>query len=216
MKKTHVYIDGFNLYYGALKDSPYRWLNLSALSSLLLPENDIIKIKYFTARVKTRPGNPGQASRQELYLRALRTLPNLEIIYGRFSAHRVSMYLADSTLDNPQYADVIKTEEKGSDVNIATDMMDDGCQGLYEVAALVTNDSDLERTVRTVKERYRVPVGIINPNINRPASKALARPASFVKSIRKWHLKECQFPTTIRDAKKRISKPNAWRIEPGE
>ena len=131
-------------------------------------------------------------------------LPDLEIIYGRFSAHRVSMYLANSKPGRPRYADVIKTEEKGSDVNIATDMMDDGCRGLYDVAVVVTNDSDLVRTVQRVRERYQVPVGIINPNLDRPASKALARPASFVKPLRAWHLEQSQFPTLIRIGESRI------------
>ena len=209
--KTYVYVDGFNLYYGALKDSPYRWLNIEELCKLLLPDNDVQKIKYFTARVKDRDSNPGQAARQEVYLRALRTLPTIEITYGRFSSHWVSMYSRESTPKRPKYAEVLKTEEKGSDVNIATDMMDDGCQGLYDIAVLVTNDSDLERPVHKIHERYNATVGIINPNLERHASKALARPASFVKPLRKWHLEKCQFPNVIRIGEKRISKPHAWR-----
>ena len=208
--KTYIYVDGFNLYYGALKDGPYRWLNIDALCNLILPKNDVVKIKYYTARVKNRVSNPGQAARQEIYLRALRTLSNIEIVYGRFSSHRVSMYLADSKAGKPKYADVIKTEEKGSDVNLATDMMDDGCQSLYKVAVVITNDSDLERTVKCVRERYQVPVGIINPNLDRPTSKSLARPASFVKSIRAWHLEKSQFPSVIQAGSSRISKPQNW------
>ncbi len=181
------------------------------MCDLVLPKNDVVKIKYFSARVKSRPNNPAQSARQELYLRALRTIPNLEIIFGRFSSHTVSMVRANTKGKRPQYVDVLKTEEKGSDVNIATDMMDDGCQGLYEVAVLITNDSDLERTVRRVRERYNVPVGIINPNLDRPASQALARHASFVKPIRKWHLEQSQFPNVIRVDEARISKPHVWR-----
>ena len=211
MKKTYVYIDGFNLYYGALKDSPYRWLNIREMCHLLLPQNEVVQIKYYTARVKERESNPGQASRQEIYLRALRTLPNVDIIYGRFLSHWVSMYAKASKRGKPVYTEVLKTEEKGSDVNIATDMMADGCIGQYEVAAIVTNDSDLQRTVEKVRAHYDVPVGIINPNLNRPASKALARPASFVKPIRKWHLEQSQFPNVIRHGESRISKPHAWR-----
>lgn len=54
---TNVYIDGFNLYYGCLKRSPYKWLDLGSLCSQLLPQNDIKRIRYFTARVKARPDN---------------------------------------------------------------------------------------------------------------------------------------------------------------
>jgi hypothetical protein len=51
---TNVYIDGFNLYYGALRNRPYRWLNLERLCQLLLPKNTIGEIKYFTALVSAQ------------------------------------------------------------------------------------------------------------------------------------------------------------------
>ena len=92
--KTIVYIDGFNLYYGAVKGTPYKWLNLLALCKFLLPKNEIIRIKYFTALVTARPNDPDQPNRQQLYLRALRTIPGLEIIYGHFLEHVIMMPLA--------------------------------------------------------------------------------------------------------------------------
>ena len=52
--KTRIYIDGFNLYYGAVKDTPYRWLDVRRMCELLLPEYSIETIKYFTARVSAR------------------------------------------------------------------------------------------------------------------------------------------------------------------
>ncbi len=55
---TIVYIDGFNLYYGAVKDTPYKWLDLEALCRRLLPKDDIVGIRYFTARISARPGDP--------------------------------------------------------------------------------------------------------------------------------------------------------------
>ena len=54
MKKTIIYIDGFNLYY-RLKDTSYKWLNLQKLSKFYLDpdqHNIVNKIKYFTALVK--------------------------------------------------------------------------------------------------------------------------------------------------------------------
>ncbi|NCO34890.1 MAG: NYN domain-containing protein [Armatimonadetes bacterium] len=48
---TNVYVDGLNLYYGALKGAPYRWLNLSELCRLLLPRDRINRIKYYTGVV---------------------------------------------------------------------------------------------------------------------------------------------------------------------
>ncbi|MBR9824490.1 MAG: NYN domain-containing protein [Alphaproteobacteria bacterium] len=53
--RTYVYIDDFTLYYGALKGTDYKWLDLSALMSNLLPRNNIIRVELFTARIKPRP-----------------------------------------------------------------------------------------------------------------------------------------------------------------
>ena len=51
--RTIVYIDGFNLYYGCLKNTPYKWLNLEKLFMQLLDKkHKIIAVKYFTARVR--------------------------------------------------------------------------------------------------------------------------------------------------------------------
>ena len=59
--KTIVYIDGFNLYYRALKETVYKWLDLGALFQELLPRNDIIGIKYFTARANcVKSGSPSR------------------------------------------------------------------------------------------------------------------------------------------------------------
>src|SRR3954453_7316324 len=81
---TYVYVDGFNLYYGAVKDTAYKWLDLEAMCRALLPTEPIEKIRYFTAHVTPRPGNPGQAVRQQTYLRALLTLPCVEVHLGQF------------------------------------------------------------------------------------------------------------------------------------
>jgi hypothetical protein len=55
MTRTIVYIDGFNLYYRALKGTAHKWLDLHALSKAALPTNHVIeKINYYTARVSGR------------------------------------------------------------------------------------------------------------------------------------------------------------------
>ena len=115
--KAYIYIDGFNLYYRAVKGTPYKWLNLARLCQIMLPRDDNVKIKYFTARISSRPDDPDQPNRQLIYLRALRTIPNLEIVFGSFLQSRPRMPLAS---DPTTLVRVVKTEEKGSDVNIAT------------------------------------------------------------------------------------------------
>ena len=203
--KTYVYIDGFNLYYGSLKDTPYRWLDLSKLCRLLLPQNQIVRIKYFTAKVSARPHDPDQPTRQQAYLRALRTIPDLEIIYGHFLSHQIFMPSAQ----NPNRpVKVIKTEEKGSDVNIAAHLVNDGHRGRYEVAVLVTNDSDLLEPLKIVRYELKLPVGIINPQ--KKASRVLAQHATFMRKIRKGVLQASQFPTPLQDTHGTFHKPPNW------
>ena len=87
MPITNVYIDGFNLFYGALRKTPYRWLDLEQLCGYLLPNNQIGAIKYFTAKVSARPDDLDQPVRQQLYLRALGTLPKVSVHLGLSLIH---------------------------------------------------------------------------------------------------------------------------------
>jgi hypothetical protein len=64
---VNVCIDGFNLYYGALKRTPYKWLDLAKLAQILLPADTLQELHYFTARVSSRPYNPTAAHDQGLY-----------------------------------------------------------------------------------------------------------------------------------------------------
>ena len=207
--KTIVYVDGFNLYYGAVKGTPYKWLNLLKMCSLLLPKNQIISLKYFTAPVTARPGNPDQPNRQQIYLRALRTLPDLEIIYGHFLEHEVTMPVAHPAPGAPKYIRVLKTEEKGSDVNIAAHMINDGYKGRYQIAILVSNDSDLVEPIRIVRTELNLPVGVLNPFLQTP-SYEIRKVATFVKPIRQGVLSASRFPATLQDAAGTIYKPPTW------
>jgi len=203
--KTIVYVDGFNLYYGSLRGTPCKWLNLQRLCELLLPQNEIIAIKYFTAKVSARPHDPDQPIRQQTYLRALQTLPNVEIIFGHFLAHEISMPLASNPAKSVK---VIKTEEKGSDVNIAAHLVNDGHKQRFDAAVLITNDSDLLEPLKIVRYELNLPVGVLNPQ--KKASWVLAKHASFIKRIRRGVLQASQFATTLRDAKGTFRKPSGW------
>lgn len=207
--KTIVYVDGFNLYYGAVKGTPYKWLDILALCKFLLPKNQIIQIKYFTALVTARPNDPDQPNRQQLYLRALRTIPNLEIIYGHFLEHVITMPVAHPAPGTPKHVRVIKTEEKGSDVNIAAHLVNDGHKRRYEAAILISNDSDLVEPVKIVRHELKFPVGVLNPIPNKP-SHELRKFATFVKPIREGVLLASQFPSTLIDTVGTFYKPPSW------
>jgi len=206
--KTHVYVDGFNLYYGALRGTGFKWLDIAEMCRLLLPGDDIGRIAYFTARVNGRPTDPEQPQRQQAYLRALRTIPRLDIVYGHFLTKRVTMPLAGSPPGARQAARVIKTEEKGSDVNLATHLLWDGFREQYEAAVLVTNDTDLLEPIRIVRRELGRSVGILQPHTH--PSMMLLRHATFVKSIRKGVLAASQFPAVLHDERGRFTKPASW------
>lgn len=208
MDRAYVYIDGFNLFYGCLKGSDCKWLDVSKLCSLYFPEYDIVKIKYYTAYVSKREDNPEQVKRQRVYTRALKTIPNLTIHLGRFLSEEKYMYLADSEPGNPEFAKVVKTEEKGSDVNLATHLLHDGVRGLYDVAIVISNDSDLLEPVRIVRRNYHKTVGLLNPQ--QIPSGHLRRNTDFVKQIRRGALLAAQFPDAFMDAKGKITKPDFW------
>ena len=206
--KMNVYVDGFNLYYGALKKTPYKWLDLSGLCNLLLPHDTINRIRYFTARVSSYAHDPDAPNRQQVYLRALATLPIVTIHYGHFLANTAWMPLAASPTIPPQMVHVRKTEEKGSDVNLATYLLRDAFVGDYEGAALITNDSDLLEPIKIVRAELGLTVGLLNPHPT--PSKVLVREASFIKLIRPGLLAKCQFPSPIRSAGGGIHKPASW------
>lgn len=205
---TNVYVDGFNVYYGCLRGTPYRWLDLEALCHRLLPQNTIHRIRYFTAHVSSRVTDPQAPQRQQAYLRALETIPCLSVHLGHFLTHPVSMPLADPLPGGPVTVRVMKTEEKGSDVNLATYLLLDAFRKDCEVAVVISNDSDLKEPITAVQRDFHIPVGVVNPHSAARRSRAL-RPA-FFKQIRGKDLPACQFPDHMTDTKGMIHKPLGW------
>jgi hypothetical protein len=212
--KVIVYIDGFNLYYGAVKGTSFKWLNVQTLcQTLLRPGDELRAIKYYTALVKPRPNDPGAPIRQQVYLRALRTLPNLYIYLGHFLSHTVKMPLASSVRSGAtvKYVDVLKTEEKGSDVNLATHLLHDAHKGNFALAVVVSNDSDLVEPIRIVRGELGKKVGLFNPQIHQKhPSWELSRNVDFVKNIRIGVLKICQFPGVLKDSQGEFHEPSEW------
>ncbi len=206
---TNVYIDGFNTYYGCLKGTPYKWLNLGALCRKLLPKHQIHRIRYFTAKVSPRPDDAQQHVRQDAYLRALATLPNLSVHLGEFRVRSVRMALAHPEPNGTKTVEVIKTEEKGSDVNLATYLTLDACKGDCSAAVVISNDSDLREPLRVVREELGLTTGILNPHPAYKRSRSME--ATFFKQIRASALRQCQFPLKLTDIQGfTIHKPKNW------
>lgn len=211
--RTNVYIDGFNLYYGCLKGTPYKWLDFAAFcqASFPPPRNQVNRIRYFTAHVNARPNDPHQPIRQQTYLRALRTIPHLTVHLGSYQEKPTRMPLHPPPVMGPKTVQVMKSEEKGSDVNIATYLLVDAFDGDFDAAVVISNDSDLAEPIRLVRQKFRKPVIVLHPcrpgrnpsfELRKVASKSLIVNASLLSS--------CQFPPTLTDAVGTITKPVSW------
>jgi len=201
MARVIVYVDGFNLYYGQCKGRiGRRWLDLGALASRLRPQDEIACIRYFSAWVK----GPSQAIRQNVYVRALRTIPVLTDHMSYFSMKPTWMPQVDRSLPD---VEVLKTQEKGSDVNLATYLLLDGADGCFEEAVVISNDQDLTLPVQRTRERVG-PVHVVAPN-NQPGTD-LEVAASTYSRLFPSYVRQCQFPDPMTDAAGVFHKPADW------
>lgn len=220
--KTIVYIDGFNLYYCALKNTKNKWLDLNKLCLAVMPDKcEIVAINYYTARVSGRIGSTA-ARDQNAYIQALQTLTNLRIHFGKFLSQDKWMFLSDplkfrpevsiQPQPKPKYAYVIKTEEKGSDVNLGVHLVKDACQNNFDTAAVITNDTDLMEPIRIVTQEMGKKVTLITPVIKRKMkpSESLVKVSSNIRHLENY-LSSCQFSgEIIRPDGKIIKKPEDW------
>ena len=112
----------------------------------------------------------------------------------------------------PRTVEVWNTEEKGTDVNLASYLLMDGVDGEYEQAVVISNDADLALPISMVRDKLKFPIGIVNPNLS-PKSytpKELTDAATFVRRLRESTLRKCQFPPELQDSTGTITKPVAW------
>ncbi len=220
---ANVYVDGFNVYYCAVRYTAYKWLDLHLLCRNLFPLITIKEIKYFSAKVKPVPWDLSAPTRQTFYWRALETIPNLKIIRGTFVSRtrylpRVPfVYKADG---RPQKVGVLRTEEKGSDVSLAAHLVHDSCIRTADESIVISNDSDLVNAIEIVTVGLGRPVTVVNPNRTsliqtNPKGcrmpKELQRVATQrVLSIDDQILAASQFPPVLTDKRGTFHKPAAW------
>lgn len=207
MTRTNVYIDGFNLYYGMLKDSADKWLDLQKLFGYLRADDDIGTIKYFTALV-----DGSHQLHQLTYLRALGTTPNIRIIQGKFKAKSIRCGVEKCRHNGTRYFKV--PEEKRTDVNIAIELLDDAYQDEADCFVIVSGDSDLVPAVKKLKLRYpskQVVVYVPARDKTRGAATELRGSADKHKTLPKVLLQRSQFPDEIElPGGTLIKKPASW------
>lgn len=206
-KRSIIYIDGLNLYYGAVKGTPYKWLNLQLLFERLRQHDDIQRIKYFTALVA------GYHQMNQLaYIAALGTCPKVEIIMGKFKTTNVKCQVRQCTFMGNRWFHV--EEEKRTDVNIATAMLDDAYDDLADRFILVSGDSDLVPAINRLKTRNpdkEIIVYVPARNEVRGAATELRGAADRDKTLPQALIKVSQFSAVIPDGRGgTITKPASW------
>lgn len=217
MKRTITYIDGFNLYYGLLRHTRNKWLDLFAFSKALVrADHDMVAVKYFTARAKPYPYDRESVDRQDTYLNALKRMGQVEVVEGFYNKNAAYAPVLDPACrecDTPQnrLVKIMKLEEKGSDVNIATAMLLDAFHDKADAFVLVSGDADFVRPVATIRKEFGKLVIVCDPHNRRSE---LQRYASYYRTIPCDLPAQCQLPDTIPYGKRGdrfIHRPPAWR-----
>ncbi len=203
--RTTVYVDGLNLYYCKLRANPStKWLDLRALAHGLFPDDEITRVRYFTAHVQGRP-DPLARRSQSAYLRALKATGGVDLHFGKFVTNADRMPL----LDGSGIVDVLRTEEKRSDVNIAIHMLLDAMNDLSDRQALISNDADLRLPVRVLQEPpFSREVWVFNPASTKNND---LHPTRHL-DLKLGTLAASQLPHTVIDGRgSEIHRPREWR-----
>lgn len=225
---ARVYVDGFNFYHGAIKRfRGRRWLNFWTFGARLIPEGTTLdEVHYFTTRIQSRPNDPRAPERQATYLRALGSLQGVSVHEGRFKSEKKQVVLVDPQPMNskrgrpkgphkplgelgwPRKAWAYNTEEKETDVALGGMLVADCCDGKFDVAVVVTDDTDLAWPIRFVRGRGKRVVVVS------PRGYWLKELAPSIDDVRKIHhgvIEQHQLPNpVVLDDGTEIVKPPRW------
>ena len=228
MLRTKVYVDGYNLYYGCLKGTKHKWLDLHILfNNHIIPSSAISKseltgIKFFTAPILEKVSKAQDSvSSQMLYHNALEKLyPNeVQIIKGYYSltqtkAKAIDLSDKDKWARDCEEVYVWKVEEKQTDVNLALHAYHDAISGNIDQVVIVTNDTDIAPALQMIREFTNITIGLVIPTTNhtRRPNADLAKLAHWVRShITETELAASQMPDVIAKGRTPTIKPESWR-----
>jgi uncharacterized LabA/DUF88 family protein len=200
-----TYVDGFNLYFG-LKESGFRrfyWLDVIALArNLLKPDQHLIATHYFTARIRDNGRNVADQKRQGTYLEAL-AVQGAQCQFGH--------YLEKSRECRRCHSTWTGYEEKMTDVNIAIQLLTDAFEDVFDVALVISGDSDLTTPVRRIRDRFPGKRMIVAFPPRRHSSE-LKRWATGYVSIGEDKLRASQLPEALKKQDGFVlSRPVTWR-----
>lgn len=202
---ARAYIDGHNFYHGCVKLNPeYKWLDLIAFASRLLPDCNVELVSYYTARVVDFPDDPSQSQRQDIYLQALRAI-GVNVVEGKFKRRKKRVRLSGTE----DFAKAELWEEKGTDVNLAVDLVADALRRDMDCALIVSNDFDLQRAV-DIAVSEGVSVVVANPHRHH-SKKDPSLTGSDTRNIRTAHLRDSQLRDVVLSARgEQLHRPPSW------
>ncbi len=150
-ERVAVYIDGLNLWHALLSvDKSLKYVDIySLIASLVKPSQELKFIKYFSAVQKHHSKN---AREYKHYVERLES-NELEVIIAHFKK---------KTKECPHcHAQWITQEEKETDVNLSLALFEDAMDDVYDVAIIISGDSDLVPPVKRVRSRFDMKTLII-------------------------------------------------------
>lgn len=167
-RRCTVYIDAFNWYYGIFIHHPeWKWLNIQSFFEALRPDEDVVRIGFFTAIVHPNHHRSPKRDRQKRYLTALKSQPKVEVILGKYQERTVTCQAAAC----PRHLEYQVGEEKKTDVNIAIRLLDDAIHQRTDAMVIVSADSDLEPAVEWVRKNHpTIKVSVYVPALPENAS----------------------------------------------
>jgi uncharacterized LabA/DUF88 family protein len=216
--RTTVFIDGYNLYYGAVRRTPYKWLDIFKLfnEQLLHHDTELLEVRYYTAPVLgSLCDDPTSPQRQRQYLQALRKMypDKITVIEGKLIRGDAVLRLTNPLPEMPEISKVkvITLTEKKTDVNIAADMLAGAFTGQFEQAVLCSNDSDMEGALKIIRQHCpNIRLGLVAPTATtgRFISNDLKAQVHWAKTISPEEMALAQLPQKIKGTA--ITKPDAW------
>ena len=228
--RTACFVDGYNLFYGLLAGTQYKWLDLPSLLAHIIhvehPENTLISVSFFTSGVKPSLASRGNLSKeaQDCYLRAL-IARGVSVTYGR---HQLEPGKAPRFIDKKTPAsrldqvDIWKLEEKETDVHIAISMnrlaaRQSGLkpQERIQQLVLVSADTDMTPALQALREDFpELRIGVVLPHregIKRAPPGSLKAHSHWMRHVvTVEELARHQFPTSVPTLKKPAIKPKYW------
>ena len=199
-----AYIDGFSVYHGIRQWPKVKWLDVDALARLLgEKEGALVRVKYFTAMVHPTSDDPDKPHRQARYNAALRSRPDVRIIFGSYKPRWPRCKFCKRTYKTYQ--------EKQTDVNIAMEILIDAYENRFDTLMLLSRDGDLVGPLKTMRRLFpQKRIILASPPGN--ASPDLPRCADAHIHITRTHFNKCQLPDAVATGDGRtVHRPDEWK-----